>query len=84
MQRVAGANKVVLVPPQTGAEDFSFYAEKVPGLFVFLGGRPANVTKQQAPPHHTPDFFVDEAALELGVRTMTSLALEYLRMHPQR
>jgi amidohydrolase len=84
MQRVAGANKVVLVPPQTGAEDFSFYAEKVPGLFVFLGGRPANVTKQQAPPHHTPDFFVDEAALQLGVRTMTSLALEYLRMHPQR
>src|SRR5687768_16352469 len=84
LQRVAGAGKVVLVPPQTGAEDFSFYAEKVPGLFVFLGGRPTNVPKAQAPAHHTPDFFVDESALELGVRTMTSLALEYLRMHPQR
>jgi amidohydrolase len=84
LQRVAGAGKVVQVPPETGAEDFSFYAEKVPGLFVFLGGRPANVPKAQAPDHHTPDFFVDESALELGVRTMTALALEYLRLHPQR
>jgi amidohydrolase len=81
LEAVAGADRVHVLPPETGAEDFSFFAEKVPGFYFTLGGRPANVTKQDAPDHHTPDFFVDEGALLLGVRAMTALAVNYLRMH---
>ncbi|MBW3553778.1 MAG: amidohydrolase [Gemmatimonadetes bacterium] len=73
--------RVELVPPITGAEDFSFFAEKVPGFYFFLGGRPSSVAEEDAPDHHTPDFYVDEGGLGLGVRAMTALALDYLRSH---
>jgi metal-dependent amidase/aminoacylase/carboxypeptidase family protein len=84
LERVAGADHVRVLPPETGAEDFSFFAEKVPGFYFTLGGRPADITKAEAADHHTPDFFVDESALKLGVRAMTALAVEYLRMHTPR
>jgi metal-dependent amidase/aminoacylase/carboxypeptidase family protein len=64
--------------PVTGAEDFSFFGERVPSFFFRLGGRPADVAVEDAPAHHTPYFFVDEAALPVGVRAMTALALDYL------
>ena len=48
---------------------------------LFLGGRPLNVAKKDAPDHHTPDFYVDEGGLRLGMRAMTALALNYLRTH---
>lgn len=79
LQRVAGAEKVSLVDLQTGAEDFSFYQQKVPGLFYFLGAMPKGVSAEQAAPHHTPDFFIDESSFILGVRSLTSLALDYLQ-----
>ncbi len=78
LQRVAGAGRVVQPPAVTGAEDFSFFAERVPGLYFSLGGRPTDVAPQDAPAHHTPDFFVDERALLLGVRAMAALAVDYL------
>ncbi len=73
----AGEDYVRVVPATTGAEDFSFYAEKVPSLFYFLGGRPQNVDEDQAFPHHTPDFFIDESGFLLGVRTLCNLAIDY-------
>jgi amidohydrolase len=82
LEAVAGPGRVTMLPPETGAEDFSFFAEKVPGFYFTLGGRPANVTKKDAPDHHTPDFYVDEGGLRLGVRAMTALALHYLRSQP--
>jgi amidohydrolase len=78
LQRVAGAGNVVLVQPDTGAEDFSFFAQKVPGFYFTLGGRPRNVPVEKAADHHTPDFFVDESGLVLGVRAMSALAWSYL------
>lgn len=78
LERVA-PGRVQRVPPTTGAEDFSFFAERVPGFYFFLGGRPSDVAKEDASAHHTPDFFVSEEGLGLGVRAMTALALEYLR-----
>ncbi len=79
LQRVAGADQVLLVEAITGAEDFSFFQKKIPGLFIFLGGRSPDISEDEAPPHHTPDFFIDESGLGLGVRTLTSLALDYLQ-----
>jgi amidohydrolase len=62
----------------TGAEDFAFYQEVVPGLFFFIGGRPVAVPSDQAIPNHSPLFYVDEAALLPGVRAMATLAVDYL------
>ena len=82
MKAVAGVDNVVLTRARTGAEDFSFYALEVPGLFVFLGGMPADQDPAEAAPHHTPDFYIDESGLQLGVELYANFALDYLQMNP--
>ena len=62
----------------TGAEDFSFFANKIPGLYVFLGVTPAGEEPWRAPSNHSPRFLVDESALRTGVLTMSYLALDFL------
>lgn len=84
LREAAGAARVHLEKPQTGAEDFSFVAEKVPGFYISLGGRPANVPKEQAADHHTPDFYIDDSGLDVGVRALTAMTLLYLRTNPKR
>ena len=84
LREAAGADKVHLVKPETGAEDFSFVAEKVPGFYISLGGRPANVTKEQAADHHTPDFYIDDSGLDLGVRALIGMTLHYMKTNPRR
>jgi len=76
----AGAAHILLRPPVTGAEDFSFFQEKVPGLFVFLGGMPKGQDHLKAPSHHTPDFFLDESGFVLGVKALANLTLDYMAM----
>ncbi len=78
LQRVAGKKHVRLVAAITGAEDFSFFQEKVPGFYFFLGGTPHTLAEKDAPSHHTPDFFVDDSGLKLGVQTFVNLTLDYL------
>ena len=60
------------------AEDFSYFQQKVPGLFFFLGVTPRGQDHTKAPANHSPLFFADESALPVGVRVMTNLALDYL------
>lgn len=62
----------------TGAEDFSFYQKAKPGLFIFLGGMPADGDPLNAPSHHTPDFYLDESGFVLGVKALSHLAVDYL------
>ncbi|NIJ53294.1 amidohydrolase [Dyadobacter arcticus] len=81
LQNVAGTENVSLIPAKTGAEDFSYYQQKVPGLFFFLGGMPKGKNVADAAPHHTPDFYVDEGSLVLGVRSLSRLTIDYLDMH---
>jgi len=78
LQAAAGMDKVTLMKPVMGAEDFSFYAEKVPALFFNIGGRPKSVKREDAAAHHTPDFFIDESGLTLGVRAMCALVIDYM------
>ena len=80
LKKTAGAEHVVLAVPRTGAEDFSFYQEKVPGLFLFLGGMPKGKNKLEAPSHHTPEFFIDESGLKLGVLALVHLAFDYANL----
>jgi amidohydrolase len=76
LSRVAGADRVISTLPVTGAEDFSYYQERVPGLFLWLGVRAPDVPAEEAAPNHSPHFLVDESALRLGVRTLAQLALD--------
>lgn len=78
LQATAGAANVMLKPPVTGAEDFSFYEEKVPGIFFFLGGMPKGGNPVTAPSHHTPDFYIDESGFVLGVKALCNLTLDYM------
>jgi amidohydrolase len=78
LQCTAGAKNVLLRQPVTGAEDFSFYQEKVPGLFFFLGGMPKGGDPLKAPSHHTPDFYIDESGFTLGVKALCNLTLDYM------
>lgn len=78
-QAVAGADKVVEMPLITGAEDFSFYALEVPGMFVFLGATPPGENPAEAPSNHSPLFYVDEEALKTGTNLYINWALDYGR-----
>ena len=73
LQAVIGADKVVARKAVTGAEDFSFVQEKVPGFYFFIGGRRKDVPVEQAPAHHTPDFHVEDTDLEVGVKAFVGL-----------
>lgn len=77
LKRTAGAQAVTRILPAMGGEDFGYYALKVPGFYFRLGV--GNAKKGHVHPLHTPGFQVDERALPLGVRTMSLLALDYLR-----
>ena len=78
LQRTAGEDGAVLAKAVTGAEDFSFYQEQVPGLFLWVGGKPLDVPEADAPAHHTPEFYVDDKGMKLGVKLLTNMTLDYM------
>lgn len=77
LQEAAGIENVSLMKPITGAEDFSFFQQQVPGLFFFLGGMPEGMDPKQAFPHHTPDFFVEDESMLLGIKAFCYLVIDY-------
>jgi amidohydrolase len=79
LHRTAGEGKVKEVKAVTGAEDFSFFQQEVPGVYLFVGGKPLDLPREQAPAHHTPEFKIDEAGMKLGVELLTNLTLDYMR-----
>ena len=83
LERVYGEENVSIADRITGAEDFSVYQEQVPGLFFFIGGRPADIPAEEAIPNHSPYFYVDEAAFQPAVRAMANLAVDYLAQNAQ-
>jgi amidohydrolase len=75
MERLMGAENVLSIPPTTGAEDFAFFANAVPGFFYRLGTvRPGTTSGD----HHTPTFMADDASIPIGMRVMSTLVLDYL------
>ena len=78
LQRVAGADMVSEQPQVTAAEDFSLFAQRAPGLFIFLGSSRKGVDAATAPANHSPLYEVDEGVLPLGVRALASLAAAFL------
>ena len=77
LERAAGA--VLDIAPQTVAEDFSEYANRTPGLYMFLGSATPGIDPVTVPVNHSPLFDMHEPNLEVGVRVFSSLALEFLQ-----
>ena len=75
----AGEDNVIIAKASPGAEDFSYFAQRVPGLFYFLGIKPKDISVFDASAHHSPGFYLDESALILGVKTLSNLAVDYLK-----
>ena len=78
LERAAGADNVGVCPKTCGAEDFAYYQQEVPGFFFFIGCTPPDKDCKYAPSNHSPRFYVDENGLKVGVRALTTLALEWL------
>lgn len=78
LRRVAGEGNYGLQPKSTASEDFSFYQEKVPGMFFYLGVTPKDVNPETAAPNHSPRFYVDESGLINGVRALSNLTVDYM------
>lgn len=79
LERTAGKENVKEREWVTGAEDFSYYGEKAPSFFIYIGGMPKGADKSKAPPHHTPDFYIDDSRLDVGVRAFCNLVFDYAK-----
>ena len=84
LARVAGPERLLLVPKVMGSEDFSLFAKVSPGLFIFLGVVPEGTHPKAAAPNHSPRFFIDETSLVTGVRALAHLACDFLEAGPDR
>jgi len=77
LRTVFGVEKVVDMGQITGAEDFSFFAQEVPGFFFFMGVTPNNINAKTAPTNHSPLFYVEESNLINGVKAFVQLVKDY-------
>jgi amidohydrolase len=80
LQNTVGKENVILRSAKTGAEDFSFYAQKVPGLFFFLGGLTKGKDPKTSGPHHTPEFLIDDSSFKTGMIAFCNLVFNYDEM----
>ena len=79
IERVLGTENVEVFNAVTGAEDFSYFQQEIPGFYFFLGGTPKTLPETEAPSHHTPNFFIDDSALIHGVNVLTTMVKDYLK-----
>jgi amidohydrolase len=80
LQKAAGTENVASEAWTTGAEDFSFFGTKAPAFFFNLGGMPKGGDPAKAPGHHTPDFFIDDSQLDVGVKAFCNIVFDYARL----
>ncbi len=80
LETALGKENIVEVEWGTVAEDFSFYGEKAPSFFFNIGGMPRGGDPAKAPPHHTPDFYIDDSGLDVGVKAFCQIVFDYGRL----
>lgn len=78
LEKAAGKDNVVRINAVTGAEDFAFFQEKVPGFFFFVGAMMPDQDPNTVPAHHTPDFMIDERGMLTGLKAMLNVTLDYM------
>lgn len=77
LEKAAGKNNVRMNDWTTGAEDFSYFGEKAPSFYFFLGGMPKGMDPSKSGGHHTPDFFIDDSMLDVGVKAFCHIVFDY-------
>ena len=77
LERASGKDYISEGRWTTGAEDFSYFADKVPSFFFNLGGMPKGMDPSKAAPHHTPDFYLDDSMLDTGVKAFCNIVFDY-------
>jgi metal-dependent amidase/aminoacylase/carboxypeptidase family protein len=78
LARAAGEQNIIITEAVTMAEDFSFFQQKAPGVFIFLGAYPADMNLEKRPVHHTADFMIDEKSFVTGVKALVGLTVDYM------
>ena len=76
MERVVGKNNLKFLDPVMGGEDFAFFANEVPGMYYRLGVLKPGTTSGWV---HTPTFRADDSCLEVGIRAMSNLVVDFLK-----
>jgi amidohydrolase len=77
LQKAADDGNVQEMDWVMGAEDFSYYGTKAPAFFFYVGGMPKGQDPAKAPPHHTPDFYIDDSRLDVGIRAFCNIVFDY-------
>ncbi|HEY2867845.1 MAG TPA: amidohydrolase [Pyrinomonadaceae bacterium] len=77
LQKAIGAENVSETEWTTGAEDFSYYGTKAPAFFFFVGGMPAGKDPKTTAAHHTPDFYIDDSRLDVGIKAFCNIVFDY-------
>lgn len=79
LQRVAGNDRVVVLPLITGSEDFAYYADMIPSVFFYVGVTPPGQDANAAPSNHSPLFYIDEPGIAFATRALAAVAVDYLQ-----
>jgi len=83
LKKMAGNENIILTDAITGAEDFSFFQKEVPGFYWFVGGMPKGMEPAKAAPHHTPDFYIEEEGMKLGIKSLAATTFDYMADNSQ-
>ncbi len=79
LEKAVGKGNVFDAEWVTGGEDFAFYREKAPAFFFFVGGMPKGGDPKTVPSHHTPDFYIDDSRLDVGVKAFCNIVFDYTK-----
>lgn len=77
LEKVVGKQNLVESEWTTGAEDFSYFGTKAPAFYFFVGGMPKGKNPKEAAGHHTPDFYLDDSRLDVGVKAFANIVFDY-------
>ncbi|HEX3102356.1 MAG TPA: amidohydrolase [Pyrinomonadaceae bacterium] len=77
LQKAAGEANVSETEWVTGGEDFSYFGTKAPAFFFFVGGMPKGKDPKTTASHHTPDFYIDDSRLDVGVKAFCNIVFDY-------
>ncbi|MGB5508475.1 MAG: amidohydrolase [Robiginitalea sp.] len=80
LEKSAGKDNVTLIPAITGSEDFSYFAQEVPGFYFFVGSTTIGRDLKTVGDHHTPQFLMDDSSFKTGVKAMCNLVFDYMEL----
>lgn len=79
LEKATGKGNVFDAEWVTGAEDFAFYGQKAPAFFFFVGGMPKGGNPKTVPSHHTPDFYIDDSRLDVGIKAFCNIVFDFTK-----